>query len=229
MPSLSRVYLVVLIAGLAASAAIAAKRIRVERDNPSVQIAVEWNEIRSLAFATSSSPETYSPVSVLRTLKEHGLSGLSITEVNLSDLLDSGRVFLAPDPEAPAGSARHHDDRLRDAAGGRGGHEAGGVRLHREALRAHGAAGTRTPPAATDLWRQSAAGAPTFCAIARLSWSAGQPTPHRDGARRLRAPLFSGLRLVDAAPPRPATLSRVSKTAQHVLQGGATRSVQHVL
>ncbi|MBI3947287.1 MAG: hypothetical protein HY321_15285 [Armatimonadetes bacterium] len=104
MPFLSRAYIVVLVAGMLASAAIAVSRVRVERGNPAVQMVVEWNEIRALAFATSTSPETFDPVGVLRRLKAHGLTGLAVSQVQLDDLYGAGRAFLERDPEAPPGS-----------------------------------------------------------------------------------------------------------------------------
>lgn len=101
MPSLSRVWAGILIASLLPAGLIAARRFGVEQQNRNVQIIVEWNEVRSLAFATGTS----SPTDVLRTLKQHGLRGVAISEVTLGDLCDAGRAVVEADPGARPGTS----------------------------------------------------------------------------------------------------------------------------
>ena len=68
---------IVLLSSLAAGA-ITARRMAVERANRSVEIVVEWDEIRELALATRGDSRAATPASLLRHLREtrqiHGVA-----------------------------------------------------------------------------------------------------------------------------------------------------------
>ncbi|MDH7570105.1 MAG: DUF5693 family protein, partial [Armatimonadota bacterium] len=100
MGSLSRVWAAVILMSLVASGFVAARRVSVESRNRRVEIAVEWNEVRSLAGACRKQADE-----VLRVLRNHGVSSVAVSEMDLTDLRDAGRIFLQPSSPAPFAAA----------------------------------------------------------------------------------------------------------------------------
>lgn len=94
MARMSRVAVVVLALGLVASGVIGMRRLRVEGSNHSVALVLEWNEVRTLAFAASSGGARVTPAEALRHLRANGVTGVAISETTLAEVRDAGRVFL---------------------------------------------------------------------------------------------------------------------------------------
>ena len=85
-----RTVLVVIIAcGLLAAVLVCMDRHRVEQANRTVEIAVDYNEIATLAAVTGSAPKD-----VLAALKRAGATSVGLAEVSLRDLLDTGQAAL---------------------------------------------------------------------------------------------------------------------------------------
>jgi hypothetical protein len=87
-----------LLAGLGASAAVLAGRIRVEADHDQVELVVDYDEVVTLAGAAGL------PLAqVLDGLAAQGVTGVGIAEDSLESLVQTGRAQLAaPDPTAPS-------------------------------------------------------------------------------------------------------------------------------
>lgn len=94
----------IILLSLLAAGAITARRVAVERANRSVEIVVEWDEIRELALATRGDSRAATPAALLRHLREtHQVRGLAVSEMTLAELRDVGEVFLSH--ELPVGFA----------------------------------------------------------------------------------------------------------------------------
>lgn len=117
----------IVLLSLLAAGAITARRMAVERANRSVEIVVEWDEIRELALATRGDSRAATPATLLRHLREtHQIHGVAVSEMTLAELRDIGEVFLsrelppgfAASTPARSGAAPHYliipDARLAD-------------------------------------------------------------------------------------------------------------------
>ena len=82
--------LTVVLLSVAASLPSLQRRHRVESANRTVAIAVDWDEVRTLA--ASAGEGEGDPDTVLRSLKEAGVTAVAVTEPVLEDLLRAGRA-----------------------------------------------------------------------------------------------------------------------------------------
>ena len=77
----------ILVIGLGAALFIAAQRARVESRNRAVELVVDYNEIAQITAATGKSP-----VEVLRSLKQSGVTSVAVSEQTVRDLIESRQV-----------------------------------------------------------------------------------------------------------------------------------------
>ncbi len=88
---------IVILAGLGAAGWIGYQRIMVERANPTVALAVDYNDALRVAALAGLTPRD-----VLERLKNAGASHVAITEVSLGELVETGRLLYISAGVAPA-------------------------------------------------------------------------------------------------------------------------------
>jgi len=89
MTRLQQVFLTIVIAaGLAAAGWIGYQRIMVEQANATVAVAVDYNDVLRAAALAGKPPQE-----ILAQIKATGASHVAVTELTLSDLVKTRRLF----------------------------------------------------------------------------------------------------------------------------------------
>lgn len=106
MTRVTRFLIAVLVVGLAAAAMTAVQRQHTESRNKKVQIILDWTDLRTMSYGSGNTYGKLGTAGVLRRLRAHGVRGLAVSETNLGELRDTGRVFPELDPLSAPESPR---------------------------------------------------------------------------------------------------------------------------